>query len=395
MKKILFCLLCLGICTCIPLQVRGETSPIQDAGTNKSQEILPNLTSQYVYVIDPDTNQTLIDLNSEEKIYPASMTKMLSILVAIENIEDLSQSVTITKKMLEGLSEEGASVAGYQVNDVKTAQDLLYGAMLPSGADAINALAYTIGGSLDGFVDMMNKKAEEIGMSQSHFTNATGLHDDKHYSTAKDIATLVKYAMQNETFLTVYKTMQYIDSSGLPLTSTIQSAFDDYGLSIIGLQGGKTGYTTFAGHCLASLLEINAMKLICITAGAYTDISLPTHIEDTQAIASWLSEAYYRAEVIPQDTTLVSYQGKKIFGSFKNNVTQTSALILDIPKTDTISYSTDVPSEIKIHSKTQTKNATVSIYANDALFYQYTQEYTVPKANDIFNRFLIWIRDIF
>ncbi len=162
--------------------------------------------SQYVYMYDLDTKQVLMNIKANEKIYPASLTKMMTLLVAIEQSSNINEKVTITSKMLAGLKEANTSTAGFRVGDKVTIEDLLYGVNLPSGADSSNALAIHLSGSLNKFVALMNQKAKKIGMNNTHFVNVTGLHHSNHYSTLQDLSKLVSYAIKNELWYKVTTT---------------------------------------------------------------------------------------------------------------------------------------------------------------------------------------------
>ena len=225
-----------------------------------------SLQSDDAYVIDAENGQVLLDQNSEAKIYPASMTKIMTAVVVLESGLSLDQTVTITDEMLDGLYEAEAAVVGYSAGDTPTVRDLLYGALLPSGADAVNALAYAASGSIDKFVEAMNQKAEELGMNNTHFVNPTGLHDENHYSTCKDIATLTNYAVQNETFREIFSSSSYTDTLGNLMYSTVAGAIERDHISLPGFVGDKTGYTDDAGNCMASYSELNGMKIIIVTA---------------------------------------------------------------------------------------------------------------------------------
>ena len=135
----------------IPVTVKAEMPESDPALTQ-------DLTSDYAIVLDSDTGQILSEKNADEKMYPASMTKMMTALVAIEQITDPNETVTITSEMLKGLTEANASVAGFMAGDAPTMLDLLYGVALPSGADASNAFAFHFEGSVEAYVEKMNQK---------------------------------------------------------------------------------------------------------------------------------------------------------------------------------------------------------------------------------------------
>ena len=236
-------------------------------------------------------------LMQDEKIYPASMTKIMTVIVAIENLDDLDQEITLTQEMFQGLYEQDATQAGFQPGETVRAIDLLYGAMLPSGAECCIALADTVGGSRDGFVELMNKKAQRIGMNGTHFCDTTGLHDPDHYSTVRDIAVLLRYALRNDTFREIIESPRHstgvtnIHPSGITYYSTMFKNLSDPSVTGGKILGGKTGYTSEAGLCLASFAEIYDREYILVTAGASGNTGSPLHVEDAVTIYNRLGKA--------------------------------------------------------------------------------------------------------
>lgn len=235
--------------------------------------------------------ELLLDVKGDTRIYPASMTKIMTALVLLEQVGDWNQEVKVDADMFDQLYADEASLAGFSPDEVVPAKDLLYGVMLPSGAECSMALARKTCGSEEALVELMNEKAEEIGMEDTHFVNVTGLHDENHYSTAKDIAKLVAYALENDEFRQIYEADSYSTSSsdahpdGITFKSTMFSKMTDYSVNGGEIAGGKTGYTDEAGLCLASEAVIGGEEYILVTAGAkgsgYTD---PYHIMDAFTI---------------------------------------------------------------------------------------------------------------
>ena len=205
------------------------------------EENPPDSMSTYVLLADIDNGQVLISENGEERMYPASLTKVLSALVSADALQDPDETVLITPEMWAGLLEADASVAGFQPGETPTVTDLLYGLLLPSGADAANALAFRVSGSVPAFVEAMNAKAAEIGMTGSHFTNPTGLHDPDHYSTPADLALLMNRALQNELLRNILNTRSYTATTGLAMTSTSWPLINngEGTVEIPGFLGGK------------------------------------------------------------------------------------------------------------------------------------------------------------
>lgn len=233
-----------------------------------------NLYSSNAILIRLEDDTVLMEKNSDEKIYPASLTKMMTAIVAIENLPDLNEKIELTWSMFEGLYLANASMAGFKAGEKVRAIDLLYGVMLPSGAESCIALAEYIAGSEQDFVKLMNQKAKELGMKNTHFENTTGLHHDKHYTTVKDLAVLLSYALENDTFREIFTSSSYFvpptnkHPEGITFYSTLYEKLGNQNILGGEILGGKTGYTDKAGLCLASLAKVDEQEYILITAGA-------------------------------------------------------------------------------------------------------------------------------
>lgn len=282
--------------------------------------------SDYVFLYDLDSGQILIDKGSTEKIYPASMTKMMTLLVAIENINDYEKTVLITEETLAGLKEAHASRAGFDVGDEPKIIDLLYGVNLPSGADCTNALAYYVSGSLEEFVKLMNQKALEIGMNDTNFVNVTGLHNDNHYSTLRDIAKLMEYGLKNEMFRQIFTSEKHTsipvnsNPDGLKMVSTvmkyINKSGDDalkYNVLIPGFYGGKSGYTGEARYCLASVIENNGVRYALITAHAWEKREIPSNVIDAGLIYNYYLNNYHKEIFYNKDDVILNIPVKYNF----------------------------------------------------------------------------------
>jgi len=248
-------------------------SPSVEADSSVS--ISPDkLNSSYAILIRLMDDTVLMQKNSEEKIYPASLTKMMTAMIAIENLSDLNEKITLSKSMFDELYKANASMAGFQPGEQVRAIDLLYGVMLPSGAESCVALAEHIAGSEQNFVKLMNQKAEDLGMKNTRFKNSTGLHNDNHYTTVKDMAILLSNALQNDTFREIFTAFRHSipptnkHPDGITFYSTMHKKLGDQNIINGEILGGKTGYTSEAGLCLASLAKVGKQEYILITAGA-------------------------------------------------------------------------------------------------------------------------------
>jgi D-alanyl-D-alanine carboxypeptidase len=219
----------------------------------------------------------------------------MTTLVAIEHITDMNKKVTMTSDMFEGLEEANAAVVGLTIGQKVTYKDLLYGMFVESGADATRGIAISLAGSEDKFVEWMNDKAKELGLTGTHFVNTTGLDEDDHYSTVSDVATLLINALKNDTFKTIFTTKSYTLSDGsMTIYSTLKKSASMYGLNIEYIEGAKTGYTLDAGRCLASLAydEANDIEYLLVTTKASISTSNAYHILDATKVYTYYFNNY-------------------------------------------------------------------------------------------------------
>ena len=255
------------------------------------------VNSSNVVLMDVKSGAVIGDLNGKEQIYPASMTKIMTAIVALEAFSDLDHEITLSENIFYALDGHDATQAGFQPGESVRVRDLVYGVMLPSGAECCLALADEASGSEEAFVEKMNKKAKSIGMKDTHFMDCTGLHDPEHYSTAYDIALLLKYALHNDTFREVAESHFHstpatnVHPDGITYYSTMFKNMSDTSVTGGEILGGKTGYTSEAGHCLASFAQIYDREYILVTAGAAADATGVPHILDAKTIYNRLGEA--------------------------------------------------------------------------------------------------------
>ena len=237
-----------------------------------------NIVGQYGIVIDKDTGQVLYNKNAHDKMYPASITKILTCIVAIEMLDDLDKTATITQSDIDTVWETGATSADFTVGEVVTYRDMLMGAMLPSGADACRALANNTCGSQEKFVEEMNQLVKKLGLKDSHFVNTTGIHDDDHYTTAYDLYLIFNACIQNDTFKEIISMSSYTMSIGDAAGNThslevLPTNYYSLGKTEapegIKVFGGKTGTTDQAGCCVILYSEdMEAHPYISVIMGA-------------------------------------------------------------------------------------------------------------------------------
>ncbi len=233
----------------------------------------PDIQAKNVILVETSSKRVLYDKNAQERCYPASTTKIMTTLLALEHL-NLDDMVTVSETALQNLNPDG-STANLVAGETLTVKDLLYCVMLKSANEACNVLAEEVAGSVPAFVDMMNAKAQEIGCVDTHFVNPHGLHDPDHYTTAYDLYLIAMEARKQSMFLDITHTESYevkaTNKSAARILKTTNGLIAQQAKSphyYPGAKGIKTGYTTPAGHCLVSLATKNSMELLCVVMGA-------------------------------------------------------------------------------------------------------------------------------
>lgn len=211
-------------------------------------------------LINGDTGSVIYEQNAYEKLPMASTTKIMTALLLCENA-DLEKEITVTDEMVR---VEGSSM-GLLPGDRVTFHDLLYGMLLASGNDAANTTAISIGGSVDGFVKMMNQKASQLGLKDTSFQTPSGLDGDNHYTTARDLAILARYAMQNESFYKAASSQSAVLNYGNPPYRRSLTNHNKLLQSFNGAVGVKTGFTKKSGRCLVSAAKRDGKYVIAVT----------------------------------------------------------------------------------------------------------------------------------
>lgn len=247
----------------------------------------PEVTSRSAILIDNKTGKILYDKNADEKMFPASTTKILTAIIVLENC-DLNETVTASYDAVSNIPE-GYVTAEIQGEEQFTVEQLLEILLVLSANDSANVLAEYVGGSIDSFVSMMNTKANELGLTNSHFTNPYGLQDENHYSTAQDLAIIMQHCLENEDFRKIAGSV----SCSIPATnksairsytSTNQLILPDNPNYYSFVTVGKTGFTTEAGHCLVSCAYKNDLELICVILGGSIVDGVSTRFPETKAL---------------------------------------------------------------------------------------------------------------
>ena len=222
------------------IEIPNANELIETSTSNTVEE--PALNSRIAVAYDRKSGNVIWGKNENKRSAMASTTKIMTSILLIENA-DLNQTIEVSAKA----GGTGGSRLGLKKNDKITMRDLLYGLMLKSGNDAAVAIAENVGGSVEGFAEMMNNKAKELNLENTHFVTPHGLDNPEHYTTAVELAKLADYALKNETFAKVVNTKTYtVTINGYP--KTISNTNELLG-NIEGVNGVKTGFTNNAGRC--------------------------------------------------------------------------------------------------------------------------------------------------
>lgn len=232
------------------------------------------IESNNAILVDISNNTILARKSSEQKISPASMTKVMTLLVAAENIDSIDNTFTMTNKVIDPLYREGLTLSGFKNNEQVLIKDMFYAMVLESAADAAVGLAVHISGSEEAFVNKMNEKAKSLGLTSTHFTNTSGLHEDGHYTTCHEMAIIMNAAISNDFCRTLLTTKTYNVPANefhdeLEFVSGMFSRMTGKEPNVATVLGGKTGYTVASRNCLVSFAETDDKRIvICVTADA-------------------------------------------------------------------------------------------------------------------------------
>lgn len=243
------------------------------SGNGQTKSIGSEVNANYAVVFDLDQGIILGEKNSSASMNPASMTKVMTLLVAVENLPDLEKKITITQDIVDYVKARGASNCGFVAGEQVRVKDLLYGVILPSGADAVLALAKEISGSEAGFVALMNKKAQDLGLSlDCKFQNATGLYHSTHHMNVKDIGEIMAAAMRNSLAREVLSTENYQipatnkHENGIKLTNLFVQRIKGQDTGGASVTMAKTGFVRQSMFCAVSSGKgANGKNLLVVT----------------------------------------------------------------------------------------------------------------------------------
>lgn len=276
MKKLISVLLSLLLMT-MPFGASAEPEDNSSSEITMEDSSLtpPDIShSEAALLMDMNTGRLILGKNTQKRMYPASTTKMMTGILALEN-GNLNDKVTATYDAIKDITL-GDSHMGILIGEEFTLDQLLSGMLVYSANDAANVIAIHLAGSIDAFAEMMNQKAQELGMTNTHFVNACGIHNDEHYTTAEDLAKLAQYCMQNEKFREIVKmpiysmpaTNKYAQERNLQNTNLFLSSLRSTYHYYEPCTGIKTGHTDKAGYCLVSSAEYKDISLLAVVLNA-------------------------------------------------------------------------------------------------------------------------------
>lgn len=238
--------------------------------------LAPIISAKGAILIDCEDKSVIYEKDADKRLYPASTTKIMTVLVALDILEeidgDLQSTLSIPK---EAVGVEGSTI-NLKADEVMTVEELLYGVMLQSGNDGATALAVCLGGNLENFVDRMNEKAVALGCKSTHFTNPTGLFDEKHYTTARDLARISLEAMKNESFRDIVGAKSWQNNNGRQFVNKNKTISEYEGAT-----GIKIGYTKKSGRTLVASAKKGESELIAVV------LSDPNWFEDAYAMLDY------------------------------------------------------------------------------------------------------------
>jgi len=264
----------------------NETNTQKSEQTNESWPKGPSITAKTAIVMDASTGLVLYEKKSKEKMYPASITKIMTTLLAVEN-SNLSDTVTFSHDAIFNVDLDSSRI-GINVGEQLSMEDCLYGIMLASANEVSYGVAEHVGGTMENFVNMMNQRAQELGAVNTHFANPHGLQNPDHYTCAYDMALIAREAIKNTTFQQITGTRTYVIPETNKTTETRPLAnhhkFIKGDIRYEGAVGGKTGYTSTAKYTLVTYAKRGDMNLICVVMASD---SVATEYSDTASLLDY------------------------------------------------------------------------------------------------------------
>ena len=266
-----------------------------------------NINAKYYGVYMSNNLDALYESSSDQKVPIASITKIMTAIVCIDNIQDLSQTVKVNLAEVQKYYNDEYSVAGLRDSQEISYYDLIATMLIPSGADSAACIAINVFGDFSKFIEAMNEKAKEIGMNSTSFANPIGADDPNNYSTVYDVALMMKYALDNDIIKDLMSRYEYtIKDGSITVHNALFVLANLYGLDVSKIAGGKTGMTGDAGYCLATYSNNEENPLICIVLGCDIISGRLPHIEDSQNLYNYVDENYVLKNIIQKGEKIIA-----------------------------------------------------------------------------------------
>ncbi len=368
--SLLLCLL--TILSFMPLSVCAEA--LQPVTPDDTDLVPPTVSAEAAILMDADTKTILYEKNAHEQHYPASITKLMTALLAIENLEP-TQQITFSKDAIYSI-EPGSSHIGIKVDEVLTVDEALHGLLLMSANEVANGLGEAVSGSLDAFANRMTERAKELGAQNTHFVNANGLHDENHYTSAYDMALIGSYLAENDYFLKIMKDLTY-EIPPTNITDETRYLYQQhymlnparnaklYREDVI---GGKTGYTDQARHTLVTMAKQGDTTLVAVMLHS----DKPAIYTDTSALFDYGFASYESLKLHTSDEivkTLPSYLVKsgQAYQNANYGLSLSDDVLVTVPHSvskDDIHAVFDLPESLDASSKIGDVIGSVSFVLN-------------------------------
>ncbi len=318
---------------------QNEKTALSDPGTTIGNLEDPLIEATAAMLVNPDTGMVLYEKHADEKRYPASTTKIMTAIITLENVP-LADTVTAEASDFKNVTADSSN-ADIKEGETLTVEDLLYALMLPSANEAAYILARHVGGTWENFVDMMNAKAEELGCTGTHFSNPCGLHQNDHYTTARDLLRMTEYAMRDETFQEIVNTAQHrmaktnMHPERLVFT-TNQLTYSTYQpWAYAYCTGIKTGHTSQAGNCLVASAEKGKGKLYSIVLGC-EDATASSYVAksfvETKRLFEWGFNNFETKTLIKKGDTVTDIEVRLSADTDRLTLTAKNDLVVSVPK---------------------------------------------------------------
>ena len=268
-----------------------------------------NIYSPAAILIDANTGNILYEKNANQRMYPASTTKVLTALITLEHINDLSKEITISRHAVNSVPV-GSSIAGYRAGEIVTIEQVLNTLLICSANDGANILAEQVSGSTEDFAILMNQTAKGLGANNSNFVNAHGFHNPNHYSTAHDLALIARHAMKNEKFREIVRKIDYtieptnkVEEPRYFLNTNRLLRKGEYHMDEV--QGIKTGYTSQAGNCLISYATKDGVDVIAVVLGGKVMPNQKSEVyEDSTTLLTYGLNNYSKQTILSKGNTV-------------------------------------------------------------------------------------------